>query len=128
MPNLLVPCLHQGILLSGIPTMINLYITKPAMAEGRQSCPIGLSAGAAVGNLHLALSLGPLWGYVSTLFIEREPQGTEVKSRRASLPFPKTAQVYLPALTSKANHHELGPCGQAQGHGKERQRCLLHYL
>lgn len=61
--------------------MVNLYIPKPAMAEGQQSCPTGLSAGAAVGNLHLALSLGPLWGYISTLFIEREPQGTEVKSR-----------------------------------------------
>lgn len=36
--------------------------------------------------------------------------------------------VYTPALTSKTNHHELSPWGQAQGHGKEGQRCLLYHL
>lgn len=36
--------------------------------------------------------------------------------------------VYTPALTSKTNHHELSPWGQAQGHGKEGQRCFLYHL
>lgn len=36
--------------------------------------------------------------------------------------------VCAPALTSKTNHHELSPWGQAQGHGEEGQRCLLYHL
>lgn len=33
-----------------------------------------------------------------------------------------------PRLTSKANGHKAGSGGQAQGHGKERQRDPLHHL
>ena len=33
-----------------------------------------------------------------------------------------------PGLTSKANGHEVGSGGQAQGHSKERKWDLLHHL